>query len=291
VDKLTLNSYAKLNLYLEVRNIRKDNYHNIKTLFERIDLSDKIILNTRPKQEIRVICRSSDVPKDKSNLCYQAARLLQDNLKVKHGVDIEIIKNIPVGAGLGGGSSNAATALLGLNKLWGLNLSRKKLLQFARKLGCDVPFFVYDTKFAFATERGDRIQPVKSIAGIRLWHILVVPVLRVSTVHIYKKWDEFSGLTIPKYNVKLLISRIRKKALSFEGGFLFNSLEAVTTKLYPQVGRVKQELARLSLKSILMSGSGPAVFGILASRREAIAIRKQLRKQHKHWQVFVTRTV
>lgn len=291
MNKLVLESYAKLNLYLEVLNKRKDNYHNLKTLFERISLSDKIILKSRPDSKIRIICKNSSVPKDKSNLCYRAARLLQDTLKVRSGADIEIKKNIPVGAGLGGGSSNAATTLLGLNKLWKLALSRKELLKFAKKISCDVPFFLYGAKFALGTQRGDRIKPIKALAGTRVWHVLVVPDLRVSTVYIYKKWDEFSELTTPKNDVTLLISKFRRKAYPFEGDFLFNSLEAVTAKLYPQINQVKQEMLRLGLKSILMSGSGPAIFGILASRKEAIAISKELKKQSKRWRVFVTRTV
>src|SRR4030042_869033 len=124
--RLALDSYAKLNLYLAVRNIRQDNYHNIKTVFERIDLCDRIILKPRRDNKIKIICNHPLVPKDNSNLCYRSARLLQDYSGIKSGLDIEIIKRIPVASGLGGGSSNASSVLLGLNKLWKLNLPREK---------------------------------------------------------------------------------------------------------------------------------------------------------------------
>jgi len=130
VNKLTLNSYAKLNLYLKVLNIRSDNYHNIKTLFERIDLSDRIILKPRQDKLIKIICSHPDVPQDDSNLAYRSAKLLQEGLKINRGVEIKIIKRIPVGSGMAGGSSNAATVFLGLNKIWQLKLSREKLLVY-----------------------------------------------------------------------------------------------------------------------------------------------------------------
>jgi len=306
---LVFNSYAKLNLYLEVLRKRKDNYHDIKTVFERIDLSDKIILKPRPDKLIKIISKNSSVPKDNSNLCYLSAKLLQDSLHIRRGLDIKIIKRIPVGAGLGGGSSNAAVVLLGLNKLWKLNLSQSKLVKLAKRIGCDVPFFIYNTPFAQARERGDRVRPLEALKNARLWHILVVPKIKVSTPLIYKKWDTCSGLTRPfftpqsckknkkagltkqGYDVKILNSALRKNDLSLLGRVLFNSLERITTILYPEVRRIKEKLGYSGVKAILMSGSGPAVFGIVSSRKEAVSLSKQLKAEERSWRVFVTRTV
>lgn len=150
---MLVKSYAKLNLYLEVLKLRKDNYHSIKTIFERIDLCDKIILKTRRDKKIRVICASKDVPRNRTNLAYRSAKLLQDKFKLDRGVDIKIIKRIPVGAGLGGGSSNAAFTLLGLNRLWKLRLGQKELARYARKIGSDVAFFIYDYHYALGVCR------------------------------------------------------------------------------------------------------------------------------------------
>ena len=294
---MVLNSYAKLNLYLEVLSLRKDNYHNIKTLFERICLCDKIILKPRRDKSIKVSCNNPDVPCDNTNLCYCSAKLLQGKFNVECGADIRIIKRIPVGAGLGGGSSNAACVLLGLNKLWKLGLSRKKLIQLGKQIGADVPFFIYNIPFALGEDRGDKIRPLKGLFGVRLWHILVVPKIKVSTPLIYRKWDEFlakkstvSELTMPRYDVKILLSGLRKNELAERGELIFNSLQSVTAKLYPEVRRVKDKLASLGANSILMSGSGPAVFGVFSSRKEAVNLGRKLQKENNSWRIFITRT-
>ena len=289
MKELALRSCAKLNLFLLVLNKRKDNYHNIVTLLEKIDLSDRIILQSRPKdKKIKIVCSHPDVPKDNSNLAYRSAELLQDSCNINTGVNIKIIKRIPVGSGLGGGSSNAASVLSGLNKLWRLKLSQKKLLNYAARLGCDVPFFIYHSRFALGLSRGDRIKPLKQLDNVRLWHILIAPKLKVSTPVIYQKWDRESGLTKPRYNVKILTSALRKNNPTLLNKAMFNSLEEITTKLHPQVEQIKESLRQEGIKSILMSGSGPAVFGLVASRREAEILSKQLKEKYEPWQVFVT---
>lgn len=295
MNTLTLNSYAKVNLYLQVLKKRKDNYHSLRTLFEKIDLSDTILLTSRPDTKITIRCNDPQVPKDHSNLCYRSAALLQKCGKVRSGVDITLIKRIPVSAGLGGGSSNAATVLVGLNRLWKLKYSREKLAGYARNLGSDVPFFVYDARFALGAGRGDLITPLRLSPKVKLWHVLVVPRIAVSTPLIFKKWDEYikqaPGLTTSSSDVKLSIQALRKRHLSLLSGLLFNSLERITLKLYPEVKRIKGALTHLGVKTILMSGSGPAVFGVVSGRKEAQALRSRLHAQERSWRVFVTRTV
>lgn len=229
------------------------------------------------------------------------------------GLDIEIVKRIPVGAGLAGGSSNASAVLLGLNKLWKLHLSKDSLLRLAKRIGCDVPFFVYESCFAIGSGRGDEIKPLAALKDTKLWHVLVVPKLAVSTPFIYRKWDEDSGLTphlfgiqrnhknmnkikgagltMPKFDVKLLTSALQKNALSRSGSFLFNSLEPVTVKYYPKVQAIRNKLRKLGLKTILMSGSGPAVFVIVPARKEAATLARKLKTWDKSLQVFVTGTI
>ena len=290
---LTLNSYAKLNLYLEVLHKRKDNYHNIKTIFERIGLADKIILKSRRDKKINITCNVAAVPQAHFNLAWRSAKLLQDIFNIDKGVDIKIIKRIPVGSGLGGGSSNAAAVLVGLNKLWKLNVTEHKLAGLAGKLGCDVPFFIYNSPFAQGEARGDKIKPLKALINVRLWHILVVPKIGVSTASIYKRWDNESKtfkLTMPKYNVNILILALRKNGLSLIGDALFNSLGQVTAALYPQINAIKEKLIKLGVKAILMSGSGPAVFGIVSSRKEALSLSRQLKMNSSFGEVFVSRT-
>jgi 4-diphosphocytidyl-2-C-methyl-D-erythritol kinase len=283
-------SCAKVNLYLEVLSKRKDNYHNIKTIFERIDLSDKITLRVRLGGLITLDCNNPTVPKDESNLCFRAAKLLQDRYKVKKGVDITINKHIPVGAGLGGGSSNAAAVLTALNKLWGLNLNLSRLLTLAEKIGCDVPFFVYDVPFAFGTSRGDKIKPLEKLKKLKLWHVLVFPGIKVSTPLIYKKFDRISGLTRSRYSVKILTSTLAKYPSVLGSGGLFNSLQAVTEKEYPEVSRIRSSFQELGQNSLLMSGSGPTVFSLARSRQEALLLKKAIESKHKSWEVFLAGT-
>lgn len=298
MNKLILHSYAKLNLYLKIIGKRKDGYHSLKAIFERIDLCDTIILTPRPNKKISLRCNVSTLPVRGANLAFQSAKLLQESLAVGKGVDIELIKRIPIGAGLGGGSSNAASVLWGLNQLWKLRLSLDELLVFGKKIGSDVAFFLHNYSFTLGEGRGDRIKPLHLQQVRPLWQILVVPKIEVRTPRVYKEWDKDRqknkslGLTIPKYTVNILISAIKNRDLTRLGGGLFNSLESITLGLYPEVRRVKKRLGELGLKSILMSGSGPAVFGVVSSKKEALSLRRQLRKEHHpNWQVFATRTI
>lgn len=295
MKKIILNSYAKLNLYLAVLDKRKDNYHTIETIFERIDLCDKITLESRKDKKITVSCNSPFIPQNGSNLAYKAAQLLQKDWNIDKGVDIKIIKRIPVGSGMGGGSSNAAAVLRGLNKLWSLNLNISKLDNYAKEIGADVSFFIYNIPFALGRQRGDSITQIHTLGKRRFWHILVVPRIKVSTPLIYKKWDEYSEvpserLTIPQYDVKLLISAIEKNNLFLLSSVIFNSLEQITTKVYPQIRRIKEKFIQIGLKSFLMSGSGPTMFGFVSSRKEALSLQERLKK-NRSWQVFVTHTV
>jgi len=295
---VVLKSYAKLNLYLAVLNKRKDDYHNIKTLFERVDLHDSIQLTKRADGLIKIRCADPAVPPGTNNLCYKSARLLQEKFGITSGVEIKITKRIPVGAGLGGGSSNAACTLLGLNKLWKLGLSRDKLERLAQLIGADVPFFIFNAPFAFAFGRGDKIKPLPRLNNARLFHILAVPSVEVSTPLIYKRWDKLCAhqsakkpwLTKPFANVNILTSVISKNKLFGRPELLYNGLEAVTAGLYPEVKRIRERLAGLGVLATLMSGSGPAVFGIVSARKEALSLAALLKKQGRSMRVFVTTT-
>jgi 4-diphosphocytidyl-2-C-methyl-D-erythritol kinase len=291
---LCLNSHAKLNLFLKVLYKRKDNYHSLATLFERVSLCDRIVLGLRRDSRIAISCTDPAVPRDKRNLCWQAGRLLQQETGVKKGAQIKIIKRIPVGAGLGGGSSNAAAALLGLNRLWDLKLSREKLLALAARLGSDAPFFVYGRAFALGRGRGERIFPLPGLRRVKLWHILAVPKIHVSTPAIYRRWDRLraqeAGLTTALRNVKIITSALRRKDYPRLRGLFYNSLQQITFKLYPEAGRACRRLNDCGVEAAMMSGSGSAVFGIASSRREAARIKRMLEKEERHWRVFAVAT-
>jgi 4-diphosphocytidyl-2-C-methyl-D-erythritol kinase len=296
---LTLNSYAKINLYLSVRNTRPDNFHSIETVFERISLCDRIAFHDRKDGRIVLRCSDPALPSGSENLAVKAAVRLRARYGLHKGVTIILKKMIPVGAGMGGGSGNAAAVLLGLNELWNLRLSRSKLSSLGAQIGSDVPFFIYNCRFAWATGKGEKIKPLPALTRRLFWHVIAVPDLHVATPRIYKHWDklrarkniDISRLTRPLSNAKLILLALAEHDTPGLGRALFNSLEAATTDLYPQVNRVRAALAAVGVKYILMSGSGPAVFGIVASRKEAIAISGKLKKDHRLWHVFVAHTV
>ncbi|MBI5149397.1 MAG: 4-(cytidine 5'-diphospho)-2-C-methyl-D-erythritol kinase [Candidatus Omnitrophica bacterium] len=288
---VSLLSPAKLNLFLKVLNKRPDGFHNITTVFERIDLCDVIRLKLNTTGAIRIHCAHPHVPCGPRNLVYRAARMLREDFKVKDGVDIYLKKNIPVAAGLGGGSSNAATALKGLNRLWKLDLSLSRLLPYARRLGSDVSFFMYDCRWALGTGRGDSIK--KLAISTKLWHVLVVPCLKLYSGEVYGGLGLREGrmkmLTKRSDNATIFIRRLRQADIAQIGYGLTNDLEDVVLRLSPGVGKLQQRLKSLNTQGVMVSGSGPCVFAIVGTWRQAEAVRAVLARRFRR--TFVARTL
>lgn len=295
--RIRLSSPAKLNLFLKVLNKRPDGFHNIFTVFERIDLKDEISLRLNPIGAIHVNCAHPQVPRGPKNLVYRAAKLLQNDFRIKEGVDIHIKKNIPVAAGLGGGSSNAATVLQGLNELWKLRLSRPKLLSYARRLGSDVAFFLYDCPWAIGTQRGDCIQKLN--IKTKLWHVLVVPCVKIYSGQVYGGLGLPGGrlphgqgprkvLTKRNDNANIFIHHLRRDDVSEIGRGLVNDLERVVLRLSPHLGKLKQRLKSLDTKGVMVSGSGPCVFAIIETEQQAKDIQRILSRRFSR--VFVAKT-
>ena len=280
-------SPAKVNLFLRVLNKRKDGAHDIETLFERIDLFDVIDLKPSPGA-IRIKTSGERVPSDRRNLAYQAARLLKETYRVPKGATITIKKRIPVSAGLGGGSSNAATVLLGLNRLWDLNLSKDKLMKLGARLGSDVPFFIMETSFAVGRGRGERLKKVPR-PDKKIWHVLVKPSFGISTKEAY---GGLKGpfLTFPKVDVKILFHSIQKGHSNPLSMLLTNSLEVPLNKRVIKILELKKNLLKQGALAALMSGSGSTVFGIFSSRSKARKAAGRLRKIDEKWKVFVAAT-
>ncbi|MDD5045266.1 MAG: 4-(cytidine 5'-diphospho)-2-C-methyl-D-erythritol kinase, partial [Candidatus Omnitrophica bacterium] len=287
--QLTLKSPAKLNLYLKILSKRSDGFHNIETVLEKIDLCDKITLTGTKDGRISVVCRQPAVPTGRLNLAFQAAELLKKDFQVKQGVKITLIKKIPAACGLGGGSSNAAAVLLGLNRLWHLGLSKKQLLNYAKKLGCDVPFFLSDASFALAKGRGDEVRPLPNIKR-KFWHLLVVSGVKIPTRSAYCLWDKNRNLelTRKKTDVRIQLLALRQNSLLFFAKGLYNSFTAISQRLCPDISRIMQRLEKMGIQAVSMSGKGPAVFGIVSSRKEAIEYKRQL--EGKGWSVFAVKT-
>ncbi len=277
MKRLSKKSPAKINLYLDVLSKRKDGYHNILTLFERISLYDRVILEIKHNyRQIKLICNKKGIPRNSDNLAYKAAELIRRDFNIASGLKIKLIKSIPSGAGLGGASSNAATVLLGLNKLYNLRLSKKKLFGYAAKIGADVGFFLLEKSFALAKGKGDEFLPIKGLKNAKLWHLLFIPKAKILTKNVYKSLNiaKNKSLTRSLNNVRLMTYALSKNDNSLLSGLLYNKLEQVTKKKLVKIERIKYKLKALGIDLCLMSGSGPAVFGIINTRKEALRLKR-----------------
>ncbi|QUG43812.1 4-(cytidine 5'-diphospho)-2-C-methyl-D-erythritol kinase [Psychrobacillus sp. INOP01] len=262
---------AKINLTLDVLHKRPDGYHEVEMIMTTVDLADRIGLEVREDGAIHILSVDRFVPNDHRNLAYQAAKILKDIYRVKKGVSITIEKNIPVAAGLAGGSSDAAATLKGLNIIWELGLSLDELAEIGTKIGSDVAFCVYGGT-ALATGRGERIQELPSPANC--WIILAKPTLGVSTADIY---GNLKVNEIKHPNTAQMIESIQQKDFDLMCASVGNVLEDVTLKLYPEVAGLKEQMKKFGADAVLMSGSGPTVFGIVDQETRVHRIYNGLR--------------
>ncbi len=266
---LTLSAPAKVNLYLKITGRRSDGYHELDTLMQKLALYDRVKLRKTAKPGISLSCPDSDLAGDRSNIAYRAAELFLARCNVPHGgVEIVLQKNIPMAAGLGGGSSDAAAVLLGLERLFATGCSRGDLARIGLELGADVPFFVHDLPAARCTGIGEEIQPAAPLADHVV--LLVNPSIAVST-----KWAyETFALTVGKNIFNLSSSPnknqgqgSRNSRLSNPGQAceLYNDLEQVSVEKYPEIAQIKNDLLAGGAAGALMSGSGSTVFGLFAA--------------------------
>jgi 4-diphosphocytidyl-2-C-methyl-D-erythritol kinase len=255
--KLLVKAPAKINLSLDVLHKREDGYHEVEMIMTTIDLADRLELTLLAQDEIKIISHNRFVPDDQRNLAYQAALLLKERYHVKSGVEIAIEKAIPVAAGLAGGSSDAAAVLRGLNKLWKLGLSVDQLATIGAEIGSDVSFCVYGGT-ALATGRGEIIK--KLPAAPTCWVVLAKPFIGVSTADVYRRLN-LNGIHHPK--TKEMIQAIEKGDYEGVCGHVGNVLEEVTFALHPEVAQIKEQMKRFGADAVLMSGSGPTVFGLV----------------------------
>jgi 4-diphosphocytidyl-2-C-methyl-D-erythritol kinase len=291
---LTLQANAKINWFLKILGRRDDGFHEIESLIQKVSLYD--ILKIAPSDELSLKA-DGGIP-EKENLVYKAASLLKSTYSVKTGAQLDLHKNIPVGAGLGGGSSDAAAALMGLNQLWSLGLSPESLSEIAAKIGSDVPFFLYGPA-SFTYGRGEKLVPCRALK--KLYILLVKPPFEVSTAWAYKNlkttrlpekgvhraeksWDlpdDLPTLTNKREkvnNIKLLIRNIEEAQFSAISGSELNDLESVTSREFHVIDEIKDKLLELGAVFSLMSGSGSTVFGVFRSRDEAEAASKEFQE-------------
>ncbi len=248
---------AKINLSLDVLHKRDDGFHEVKMIMTTIDLADRVEIRELSIDRIEIISHNRFVPDDQRNLAYQAAKILKERYNIKKGVAIYITKSIPVAAGLAGGSSDAAATLRGLNRLWKLGLSLDELAELGSEIGSDVSFCVYGGT-ALATGRGEIIQHISPPP--HCWVVLAKPTVGVSTADVYKNLN-LNAVDHP--DVGGMIDAINKGQYEKICGLLGNVLESVTLKMHPEVANIKDQMKRFGADAVLMSGSGPTVFGLV----------------------------
>ncbi len=270
---------AKLNIHLSIMGRRPDGYHELLSVMVPVSLADRIEVEAGPGEKIQLSCSGRPLPEDENNLVWRAARAFQSRGGLRQGVSISLRKDIPVAAGLGGGSSDAAATLVGMNKLWPGRLGAADLHETALGLGADVPFFLSSVP-SVARGIGEDLERLAYWPD--LWYVLINPPVEVSTAWVYGQVE--IGLT--RSEKDYIFKALNQDTFSIFD-LLENDLERVTEPRFPVVTRIKEALLEAGAEGALMTGSGPTVFGVFWKRREAETAAQKLILQHLG-DVFVT---
>lgn len=281
---LKLRGNAKINLTLDVLFKREDGFHQVEMIMQAIELADIVGLEEQRNGNISIAANIARLPCDHRNLAYRAAVLIKESCQVKSGVHIVLEKNIPVAAGLAGGSADAASVLLGLNHLWKLGLSIEELEILGAKLGSDVPFCLRGGTM-LATGRGELLRPLADIKPCFV--VLAKPKIGVSTAWVYR---QYRGQDVKEHpDTAGVMNSLEHSDLTGVANRLNNVLESVTIPAYPEIKALKECMLQHGAMASLMSGSGPTVFGLVEDQIQAEHIAAKIRSKSTA-QVFITKT-
>lgn len=260
---MDIKAYAKINLGLDVIRRREDGYHEVRMIMQNIGLYDELTINKKGEAGIEILVDSCELPTDEDNLIYKAAKLLFDRFDIREGVTVNLRKNIPIAAGLAGGSTDAAATLIGINEIFDLKLSKEELMELSVKIGADVPYCILGGT-AIAEGIGEILTPIMSCPNCFV--LIAKPPVGVSTPHVYKslKLDE-----IVHPDIDAIISGIENKDIRTVADNLGNVLESVTIKEHPEIADIKNMMTDNGAMASLMSGSGPTVFGLFDNEVDA----------------------
>ena len=284
MNSIQLKSRAKINLSIDVLGKREDGYHLVEMIMQTIDLFDKIKIFSLKEDTIIIESNSLDIRLDSTNIVYKAADLIKKQYNIKEGVKIIIEKNIPIAAGMAGGSSNAAAVLVGLNQLWQLKLSENKLKELGLKLGADVPFCI-GGQTALAENIGEKLTKIDGLSE-NIFILVCKPELFVSTKEIYEEID--LKIIEKRPNNKLLIQLLKENKIQQIADNMYNVLEEVTRERYPVIEEIEKIMMENDALGSMMSGSGPTVFGLYRNREDAENCKNKLLK--KFSQVYIVKS-
>lgn len=283
MESIRLKARAKINLGLDVLRKREDGYHDVRMVMQTIGIYDRIIINKIPEDEIRIKSNLYFLPVNENNLMYKAAKLLKDKCRYSGGVEIDLNKFIPVSAGLAGGSTDAASTLFGINKLFDLSLSMQDLMEIGVEIGADVPYCVMRGT-ALAEGIGEKLTPLDPLP--RTWILIAKPPINVSTKLVYESLDMNGVDEHP--DIDGLIDAIRRKDINGVCGCMGNVLENVTVPLYPVIDSIKKDMLEHGAINAMMSGSGPTVFGIFPDEKTTLECQAFLKHKGEARQVYIT---
>lgn len=272
INRISLKAPAKINLFLEILGKRNDGYHEIETVMQEIDLVDNLQFE-ETQEGVKLKCNDKNIPSDENNLVCKAANLILNECGIKKGVLISLEKNIPVGAGLGGGSSDAAATLKALNLLWKIGLNDAELMGFAAKLGSDIPFFIKG-KTSLCSGRGEKITPIE--VKNEMNYLIIFPHINISTTTIYRNLK--IDLTKKIIDVSFFLNALKHHKVAGISKLLFNRLEEVVFATYPDLLDVKMALGHFGFCGLSVSGSGSAFFGLCNDRHQAEAIKSKIER-------------
>lgn len=285
---LTVRSPAKVNLFLKVLGRRPDGYHEISTLFHRISLADRLVLKKTKRRGFRLVCDHPALRSAPNNLIAKAHQLLRRSVPAwKGGVEVRLWKRIPIAAGLGGGSSNAAHFLLGMNRLFDLGLPVNTLVRIGAQIGSDVPFFLYNINQGLGKGRGEKITPLPFKK--KLWFLIVQAPFQLSTRMVYQRYSRLR-LTRISHDATMSSSFFRRLERVLPAQVLVNDLFRASSAVRPELKEMNRILRQAGVRKQLMSGSGPTMFSIHPSRKEAARVAAKVRRTKPALQVFICHT-
>ncbi len=279
---------AKINLYLRIVGKRDDGYHEIETLFERVSIYDSLTVEITPELTV-ITCDAPGVPTDEKSLLMRAIKAFKEKTGYSGHFAVNLLKTIPIGGGLGGGSSDVATLLLGINEVSGVHLKKDELMDIGRSLGADIPFFLGGTSFAFGTGRGDVIKELKGQA--KFWHILVTPPFEIYTKDVYSQIAHFA-LTKNRGVDTMFTAFLDNNDISGIARNLRNDLQTIVLREFPVLKQTMDELVVSGAEGTLLSGSGSTVFGIFREKDVLSAYRRvcNVFREEEGWRVFTATT-
>lgn len=282
MEQIILRAYAKINLCLDVSGRLPNGYHTVKTVMQAVGIFDELALE-KAESGVAMTTDAVGLPVDGSNLACKAANLMQETYHVKEGVRIRLRKSIPIAAGMAGGSTDAAAVMLGMNRLFGLERPREELMRLSVSIGADVPYCILGGT-ALAEGIGEVLTPLPAAPAC---HVLVAkPDFSVSTRDVYERLDAAGKLQHP--DVDGMVAAIERGSLSGVAERLGNVLEGVTVSAFPVIDTIKKRMLALGAAGSLMSGSGPAVFGLFPDKAAADHARRRLEQEALARQLFVT---